>query len=169
MSFDLQGLATLAMVGATFIIIVVTRYHNIQVDKHNVQTLELMKKTYEPTLSLDLCKFYESSHEGTFPQYRIIIRNDGNGPAKNVKLCYRFYIEQYKPGETSWVESEKDLEQGGPVVQIGSIAPGRELKRRVNKTRNAYAVCLEASCEDVLGKSHECCCEKVYFDDAETC
>lgn len=94
-----------------------------------------MRKTYEPTLSLDLSR----DRLGRPRNYEIIIRNDGNGPAKDVELQYCFYIEQMVPGET-WEESENDLKPHGPVLGLGNLGPGIKLHRLTGRVEeNKYA------------------------------
>lgn len=163
----LTGWATFAMAVVTFCLVIITVISTLWTHSHNKKTLELMKKAYEPTLSLDLCR--ETSYEAPGQQFWIIIRNDGNGSATKVELYYRFYIGKFKSGETSRVESEKDLAQGGPAVQIGSMAPGMERKRALFiPAIDAYAVHLEVRYDDVFDKRRKSSV-KVFFEDVWGC
>ena len=128
-----------------------------------LSTLDLMKKTYEPTLSLEFCK----GEPRVGISDRIIIRNDGNGVAKNVKVYYRFYIEQRVSGEM-WEESENDLEDGAPILELGNLSAGRELRKFIHLKEDAYAIRIQAEYEDVLGEDYKDYA-KVYLEDAETC
>lgn len=173
MSLDpisLTGWATLAMAVVTFILAIAafasicyTNKQNKTVNKHNEQTLELMRKTYEPTLSLDLSR----DRLGRPRNYAIIIRNDGNGPAKDVELWYRFYIQQMDPAE-DWRESENDLEPHGPVLRLGNLGPGTKLHRSTGRVEeNKYAIYLEARYKDIFGLDYKSIVEKIYLDDVE--
>ena len=175
----LTGWGTFAMAIVTFFGVIVTvtstivtHRHNKKVDEHSEQTLEVMRKAYEPALSLDLWrkekKVLSANGKKTHPNYGITVRNDGTGPAKNVKFYYRFYVERRELGETSWRESENDLELGGPIFDIGNIAPSREWEWRLNTIKeDVYAVHLEASCEDVFGKKNYELKRKIHLEDTE--
>lgn len=167
---SLTGWATFAMAVVTFILamaafvsIYYTNEQNGTVNNHNEQTLDLMRKAFEPTLSLDLSK----DRHGRPNCYEITVRNDGNGVAKKVKLCYCFYIQTEVSGET-WVESENDLESHGPILDLGNLGSG--LKRYESTGEidgNKYAIYLEARCRDVFGKECKFINSKIHFDDAE--
>lgn len=175
----LTGWATFAMAIVTFMLVIataistiLTHRHNKKVDEHSEQTLEVMRKAYEPALSLDLWrkekKVLSANGKKIKPVYGITVRNDGMGPAKNVELHYRFYCMRIEPGKT-WEESENDLEPHGPIFDIGNIASSREWEvRLVDITKeDVYAVHLEASCEDVFGKKNYELKRKIHLEDTE--
>jgi len=175
-STTLMAGATLTLAIVTAISIWLTQKHNKKVDKYNEETLEVMRKSHEPVLSLDLWKSWKKGHEPTSTTsytYWITVRNDGMGPARNVEVQYRFGRMHIKSGK-EWKESEKDFDLQGISLPMGSIATGGMLEGRLLDTKenssdldSRYAVRLKASYEDVFGKKYYEVEQTVHLEDAE--
>lgn len=168
--------ATLLLAIVTAISIRLTQDHNKKVDKYNEETLEVMRKSHEPVLSLDLWKSWKKGQEPTSTAsytYWITVRNDGMGPARNVELKYRFGRMHIKPGEV-WEESEKDFDLHVIDLPMGSIATGSVLEERLLDSKenssdldSRYAVRLKASYEDIFGKKYYESERERHLDDVE--
>ena len=173
-SITLMAIGTMILAIITVISTMLTQRHNKRVDEYNKQTLEVMQKSHEPALSLDLWKKeLVITSTGTRYTYGITVRNDGMGPAIKVNLQYQFGRMRIKPGEI-WEESEKDFGPHIMVSNLGNIAPGRawegrlgDLKEKSSDLGSIYAVRLKASCEDVFGKKNYEVEQTVHLEDAE--
>ena len=175
------AVGTICMAIGTLILAWTTRKATTQSQKYNKEILEVMRKSYEPALSLELWKTtpgppYQVEGSDKIPYiYGVTIRNDGMGPAKNVKLtCWQGYMPLPTETEEIWKESDKDFTDGPTFNDIVNIAPRRKCEKRLGDLKNVsegkgpvYAVTLQAICEDVFGnKNYEVKC-KIHLDDAE--
>lgn len=171
-----MAIATMGLAWFTRKSIKSTQDHNRTVDEYNKQTLEVIRASHKPTLFLDLFKKWKGRTGSTLPNnyiYWVTVRNDGMGPAINVKLFHKFArMPSLKPGE-GWKSSEKDFElyyRGD--WNIGNIAAGKTwresfwpLEEESSDLNSIYAVSLMANCEDIFGEKNYGIKREIHIDD----
>ena len=119
---------------------------------------EIQKTSLEPVLAVTLWKYcYEGQEE--LSSFGITIKNDGLGPAKNVKLLINWALTQTikKPGK--WAKHDFNINHfyGESITDIGTIG-AKEKKEETKlpipgnlKFNDVYGVRLIATCEDIFG------------------